>query len=213
MKIKRGDRYDIIGKIVKGKTVLDIGCVDHNFKEAIKIKGGEWLHGFICKKAKKCIGIDIEKREVEKLKKIGYNCINADAENFNLKEKFDVIVAGELIEHIYNAGKFLEIVKRHLKKNGKFILTTPNPYFFKHILQILLKGRPHLRHDHTCIYDPQTLSYLLERHGFKVEDVYWTNFSPKKYKLGYWISYLGYLNANFLIISSLGTENEKRNLY
>lgn len=207
--IKRGNRYEIIGKIVKGKNVLDMGCVDHDYEKAIQNNKEAWLHEFICKKAKKCIGIDIEKNEVNKLNKLGYHCICANAENFKLDEKFDVIVAGEIIEHLHNPGKFLKCVKKHLKKEGKFILTTPNPYHYRQIIQILLAGRPYIRTDHTCIFDPQTLSYLMKQYGFRIEDVYWINFTPNKYTIGYLISKFGYLNSNFLIIASLNDTNEK----
>jgi 2-polyprenyl-3-methyl-5-hydroxy-6-metoxy-1,4-benzoquinol methylase len=186
-----------------------MGCVDHDYEEAMRIKKDHWLHDFIYRNSKKCIGIDIEKEGVEKLNKMGYKCMYGNVENFNFKEKFDVIVAGEIIEHLFNPGNFLECVKKHLKKNGKFIITTPNPYFFRYLLQIILRGKPNIRYDHTSMYNIQTLSYLLEQKGFKVEYIYWINFSPKKYKLGYWISYFGYFNANFLIISSLFGKNER----
>ncbi len=207
--IKRGDRYEIIGKIVSHKNVLDIGCVDHDYEKAIKNNKDAWLHGFICKKAQKCTGIDLEKNEINKLNKLGYHCIHANAENFRLNEKFDVIVAGEVIEHLYNPGKFLECVKKHLKKGGKFILTTPNPYHYRQIIQILLAGRPYLRSDHTCIFEPQTLSYLMKQHEFEIEDIYWINFTPNKYTLGYIISKIGYFNSNFLVIANLSDKNEK----
>jgi 2-polyprenyl-3-methyl-5-hydroxy-6-metoxy-1,4-benzoquinol methylase len=200
---RKGNRNSIIERYIKGKNVLDIGCVDHDFEESMKSRGDDFLHAFISKKAKKCLGIDIEKKEIEKMNEYGYKCLHANAENFNLGKKFDVIVAGEIIEHLYNAGKFLESVKRHMNKESVFILTTPNPFFFKYILKAVIKGKPELRHDHTCIFDPQTLSYLMEKHGFEIIDIYWTNFSENKYKLSYWLSHFKYLNANFLIIAKL----------
>ena len=43
-----------------------------------------------------------------------------------LGRKFDVIVTGEILEHLPNQGLFLENAERHLKKKGVQILTTPN---------------------------------------------------------------------------------------
>lgn len=201
MKMKRGNRYEIIKSIVNGKNVLDVGCVDHDYEDSVKNKKDEWLHGFISRHAKSVTGIDTEKNEIRKIRNEGYRCLYGDAENIRLKKKFDVVIAGEIIEHLSNPGKFLDSVRRHLKKGGKLVLTTPNPYFFKYIIKVIFLGKAFLKEDHTCMYDPQTLSFLLKKHGFIVDDMYWINFSPKKYKLGYWISYWKQLNANFLVIS------------
>lgn len=204
METLRGNRLEIIKKYVEGKDVLDIGCIDHNYHEAKNLKGDEWLHGFIHKYAQSCVGIDIEKGEVEKLKKDGYEVYCANAENFNLHRKFDVIVAGEIIEHLDNAGNLLLSVKKHLKKDGHFLITTPNPYWFKYVLRIFLYGEPKIREDHTCMFTPQTLAYLLGRFGFNVEKIYWTNYDDRWYKLAYWLSFFKYSNANFLIVANAG---------
>ncbi len=41
-------------------------------------------------------------------------------------ESFDLVVAGEIIEHIYHAKNLLKEISRILKPNGHLILTTPN---------------------------------------------------------------------------------------
>lgn len=194
---RKGNRLDIIEKFVSNKDVLDIGCVDHEFDNSNS------LHNFICSKAKSCIGIDIEREQIQKMVDKGYECYYADAENFNLGKKFDVIVAGELIEHLFNPGNFLNSVKKHMRKDSIFILTTPNPFFFKYILGAIFSNNPGIRDDHTCLFDVYTLSYFLDSHGFKIIDSYWINFSERKYKLAYWLSFLKYLNANFLIVAEL----------
>ena len=70
--------------------------------------------------------MDYEADEIEKLKAAGYNVVSADATHFDLQQKFDAIVAGELIEHLSNPGLFLDCSSRHLQNNGLLILTTPN---------------------------------------------------------------------------------------
>ena len=47
-------------------------------------------------------------------------------ENFNLKKKYDIIFCYETIEHVYYYKKFLNSLKKHLKKDGYLILTCPN---------------------------------------------------------------------------------------
>lgn len=50
-----------------------------------------------------------------------------DAESLPFKDEiFDVIVAGELIEHLFNPTRFLRDCYRILKDKGILIITTPN---------------------------------------------------------------------------------------
>jgi 2-polyprenyl-3-methyl-5-hydroxy-6-metoxy-1,4-benzoquinol methylase len=50
--------------------------------------------------SKKVVGVDIQKEDVERLRKLGYEVVWGDVTTINLGKKFDVIVAGELIEHL-----------------------------------------------------------------------------------------------------------------
>ena len=54
-------REEIILKLCKGKTVLDIGCVDHS---ASTEKNNNWLHKKIKQVAKTITGLDYEKKEI-----------------------------------------------------------------------------------------------------------------------------------------------------
>ncbi len=89
---------------------------------------------FIVKNSRTCLGIDIEEKEIIKMKKEGYNVICANVETMQLNLKFDVIIAGELIEHLHNPGLFLNTLYEHLRDEGKLILTTPNPFNFRSFL-------------------------------------------------------------------------------
>jgi 2-polyprenyl-3-methyl-5-hydroxy-6-metoxy-1,4-benzoquinol methylase len=131
------------------------------------------MHDMICKEARYCLGVDIEKAELSKLREKGYNVKFADVEKMDLGKKFDVVVAGELIEHLSNPGSFVERTNLHLKKNGILILTTPNPLSFGIIYKKLLGKNVRVHDQHTCFFDAQTLGQLLNRYGFEVEEVYW----------------------------------------
>ena len=178
--------FDIILPYIKGKEVLDLGCVNHNSKYK---NDPLWVHGFLNKHSK-VLGVDILKEEVEKLKKEGYNIIYDDVETMNLNKKFDVIVAGELIEHLSNQGLFLENCKRHLKEKGILILTTPHTFNLRYSLMnlFLLRDNPKVCQEHTCQYSPQTIRELLERNGFNVLkidyfDLYGRFLGKLKYKM------------------------------
>ena len=113
------------------------------------------------------IGLDYQKEAVEQLRDRGYNVISGDAENLDLDERFDVIIAGELIEHLSNVGQFLDGVREHLRPDGELILTTPNPWAFHRFKQALF-GNVYCNEEHTCWFDERTLRQVTDRHGFEI---------------------------------------------
>lgn len=132
----------------------------------------------ICQESKQTVGIDIDKEGVNYLKKRGYDARVEDAQNFDLGEKFDVIVAGDVVEHLTNFDGFLKSVKKHLKNNSKFskfIITTPNVFFFRRTIKIILEGKPPVNPEHTCWFDEETLTQLLRRYGFRIDRIFYTS--------------------------------------
>ena len=96
------DRYILIKSVCTGKDVLDVGCVDHVASE--EMNRPLWLHKIIKSVAKSVTGVDFEREEVEKLRAKGYDVIYGDVETVDMGKTFDVVVAGELIEHLSNPG-------------------------------------------------------------------------------------------------------------
>lgn len=60
---------------------------------------------------KKSVGLEIDEESVKKLKSEGYSVLQGDAQNFDINQKFDVLVAGELIEHLDNQAYFSRPVR------------------------------------------------------------------------------------------------------
>lgn len=133
---------------IKNKRVLDIGVCEHDLEH---INSPEWKHAQICKLSSYCVGIDLDKEMVDELIKRGYNIKLVDATSDEyIGEKFDVIIIGDVIEHVDNPVKLLRFAKRHLSENGKIIATTPNPFFLPFVLTNLLKGTFMALAEHTC---------------------------------------------------------------
>lgn len=153
-------------KYVENRNVLDIGVVQHDMDKA---SSSTWLHRALSIKAKNILGIDIDSKGIEHLKNLHFNIEYADAQDFHLDKTFDVITAGDLIEHLDNPGGFLECVKEHLLSTGRLVLSTPNPFWWKTFFHLLLKGNSCPHPEHTCWFCEQTITQLLERHGFYVE--------------------------------------------
>lgn len=162
-------RIKIISSYIESKKVLDLGVLQHS---ANKANAPTWLHRYIADNADECIGVDIEKEGVQALSNMGYNVICDDVQKLDLGKKFDVVVAGELIEHLHNFEGFLTSVRKHLNDNGRFILTTPNALFIGYVLAAI-RNKLVIHEQHTCWFDDVTIEQLLCRFGFEIESIHY----------------------------------------
>ena len=167
------DIFSFVTGSVRGKDVLDVGCVAHT---AASSTDPRWLHKHIVQSARSTLGLDLLDTEAAKLRERGYNIVSGDATTADLGATFDVIVAAELIEHLDNPGGFIRNMRRHLKPGGLLILTTPNPFFALHwwewlVLDTKLKER--WNPEHVCWFDPFTLTNLLTRNDFTVQSIFY----------------------------------------
>lgn len=89
-----------------------------------------------------------------------------NAENFNIeKNKFDVIVSFQVIEHLYDSGAMLDNVRKHLKPDGIFLVTSPNLAGYG---ARLMREKWHgYREDHVSLKGKEEWDSLITSHGFK----------------------------------------------
>ena len=59
------DRISYLCDLVRGKSVLDIGVVEHT-RDAVKSR--DWLHGHLKRHAARCLGVDVLEEEVKYLR-------------------------------------------------------------------------------------------------------------------------------------------------
>ena len=165
------DREKIILEISKGKKVLHLGCTDHPFTME-RFMDGTLLHDKIQKIAKKLVGIDISKEGIEAMKYLGFvNLMLANVEEvmrIEPDEDFDVIVAGELLEHISNVGRFFENVSHIMNENTLLVITVPNAHSIKGFLRVLF-GNELIHPDHVYYFSPATIDHISKRYMFKVQ--------------------------------------------
>ena len=157
-------RFETLKPWLEEKRVLDIGCVKHDWKQHSR---SDWIHGLIVEHSREAIGIDISEEGVAELANRGYTIQMANAEDFYLETDFDVLFAGELIEHLENLKGFLNSCKKHMRADSKLIITTPNSFGIVYFVARLL-GINFVNSEHTCWFDEQTLEQLLNRHGIEV---------------------------------------------
>jgi len=80
-------------------------------------------------------------------------------------ESFDVIVAGEVIEHVApsDVDEMLCEMQRVLRVGGRLLLTTPNPGYLRN----RLTGRSVLGRSHLTQQEAKVLRFRLRMHGFR----------------------------------------------
>ncbi|MFH1426995.1 MAG: class I SAM-dependent methyltransferase [Patescibacteria group bacterium] len=76
--------------------------------------------------------------------------------------KYNLIYAYHVFEHISDPNEFLEKIKNLLKDNGKILLALPNTLKPEQPSERLF----HI--DHCFYYTPETLEFMLNKHGFKI---------------------------------------------
>jgi hypothetical protein len=91
-----------------------------------------------------------------------------------LSVTFDVIVAGDIIEHLNNIGNFLHCLKRHMTPETDLILTTPNPFDVERFIVCLIRNAVGVNPDHTVWLDPVVMWRTLDRAGLRIVGFTWT---------------------------------------
>jgi len=146
---------------LKNKMILDIGC------------GFGWFEAEALKKgAKEIVGIDISQETIrfarDNIKDKRASFLKDSAIKLSFPdEKFDMIVAWEVIEHVPQGSEkiFFSEIFRVLKKGGYVYLSTPNDNFFAKLFDpafFLLKHRH---------YRPNNLLSLASEANFKIEKI------------------------------------------
>lgn len=169
-KAKAVNKLDFIKTKSKGKSVLDLGCVRHSADFALS--DPNWLHKHIGLVASRVVGVDYLQKDVDILRERGYNVVYGDVTaQLAIHEKFDLIIAGDLIEHLSNFDGFIKNLKNLLKEDGRIIISTPNPFYIDLFFFVSLKRSYIINPEHTCWIDPQALSQLLQRFDFVIDEI------------------------------------------
>jgi SAM-dependent methyltransferase len=169
-------RLDLIREMCTGKKVLHLGCTNYPYTEDA-IEKHMLLHFELEKVATDLYGLDFDQKGINILRAAGAkNVFQGDLEKLeavDLNETFDVIVAGEMIEHLNNPGLFLEGIKRFMNPETVLLLTTINAYCGMRFVWYGLRGKrgrvEFVHPDHVAYYSYSTLKLLLERHNMHVE--------------------------------------------
>jgi 2-polyprenyl-3-methyl-5-hydroxy-6-metoxy-1,4-benzoquinol methylase len=157
----------LLGHVPTGARVLDVGCGEGRFAAALADTGAQ------------VVAIDVAEEPLSRAR-----ALRADLD-LRLVEpegpwpledsSFDVVWAGETIEHVANTAVWLSEVRRVLRSGGELLLSTPahGPLA---MLGLALSRRAFAAHfeprgDHLRFYSRATLTELLEDFGFEQLEV------------------------------------------
>lgn len=172
-------RFDKVLEYTKGKKVIHLGFADHLPLIEDKIKKRKWLHGLILENATKCIGVDIDTEATHFIsQKLGikdvyeHDITSGPLLDAITGDNWDVMILGELLEHVDNPVAFLKSIKERYGKYVKqIIITVPNAFDLGS-LRVLRRNREFINTDHRYWYSPYTLAKIGYQAGYNVDEFF-----------------------------------------
>lgn len=175
----------ILRRLPRGR-LLDVGYQKGSFADDLAREG--WA----------CTGLDLTRRDHPQVKTIQCDI----EEGFPVESGvFDVVTAGEVIEHMLDEAYFLQECHRVLKEKGLLVLTTPNLSFLLNRILVPLGQVPLFVHApyHYHFHTKRTLTRLLQEGGFCVERILASHilYSRRRHATGKIFEWLGDIFPTF----------------
>jgi SAM-dependent methyltransferase len=153
----------------KTNNLIDLGCSTGLFLDCAKKRG--W----------NVYGTEYAQESIDYCAQKNITVFKSDQlppEFFTIQ--FDVVTSFEVIEHINTPIVEMQLVKKILRLQGAFYVTTPN---FNAISRLLLKEKWNLIEypEHLTYYTPDTLHHLLKGYGFKKQFLVTTGISLSRF--------------------------------
>jgi 2-polyprenyl-3-methyl-5-hydroxy-6-metoxy-1,4-benzoquinol methylase len=163
------DRLDHLVDLARGRRVIHVGFVDTGCTE-MQAAAGTWLHSRLAAVATSLVGIDVNAAGVAAAVADGYeayavDCRDAAAVAALQIQPGDLVIAGEVIEHLDDPGAFLDGLHALCAPTGRLVVTTPNATGWFNSLAALV-GREINHPDHVVMFTWRTLTTLAGRHGW-----------------------------------------------
>ena len=160
----------LLALVGDGKRVLDVGCSSGYLARPLVTRG--------CT----VVGLELDPAAAAEAREVCEEVLVGDVESMELPFEpgsFDVVLCGDLIEHLRDPEAFLARVRPCLKGDGRLVLTTPNVANWAMRLGLLAgrwtyTERGILDRTHTYLFTRSTLVEMLERAGYRVVELDFT---------------------------------------
>ena len=164
---------------LKDIKILDIGC------------GGGLLSEPLSRLGATVTGIDASDRNIKiakmhlKKSKLDINYYCSSPESFEAKEKFDVVLNMEIVEHVDNVDFFLLKSSELLKKDGLMFIATLNKTLKSYVFAIIgaeyiLKWLPIGTHDWNKFLKPEDLIDICKNNSLDLNNLIGVKFDILK---------------------------------
>jgi len=133
-----------------GRRVLDLGCRDGALTQTY-LDGNE------------IVGVDADREALAEASRLGIETHWADLDQplDVADESFDVVVAGELLEHLRDPHALVAEIRRVLRPGGTFVASVPNAYRLKRRLLFLFGQSPESDPTHLQMFSPEDVHAVL----------------------------------------------------
>jgi SAM-dependent methyltransferase len=153
--------------------VAHLGCADSPYTEEL-LAAGMLLHARLVRVAR-VTGFDVDQGGLEQLRRAfpDERFVATDITDGVADEdrgRYELVIAGEVLEHVPDADSFLRATAALLAPGGRLCVTVPNACCPKIGLRSLA-GRESVHPDHRVYYGPRTLTRTLRGAGFEIESI------------------------------------------
>jgi 2-polyprenyl-3-methyl-5-hydroxy-6-metoxy-1,4-benzoquinol methylase len=153
----------LLAAVTPGTRVLDLGC------------GEGWFAAELSRAGAEVLAVDVAEEPLRRARErnpgLRTQLIDGEGEWEIADASFDLVWAGEVIEHVADTSRWLSELRRVLRSGGRLLLTTPQ-LGRAQLLSAALSRRAFARRfdpqgDHLRHYDARTLGVLITSFGFE----------------------------------------------
>jgi 2-polyprenyl-3-methyl-5-hydroxy-6-metoxy-1,4-benzoquinol methylase len=160
-------RRFLLDNVAAGQRVLDVGCGEGRFTAELVRAGAD------------AVGVDVAEKPLRRARalypQLDLRLLDGEGAWQLADASFDVVWAGEVIEHVADTAAWLSEIRRVLRSGASLLVSTPahGPLA---LARLALSQRAYAAHfdprgDHLRYYSRETLAALLGDFGFEAISV------------------------------------------
>ena len=196
--------------------LLDCGCSDGEFTNKLADKIG----------SRAVYGIEFVEEVAKRAEEKGITVYHSNLDkDFPIEsDTFDVVMANQIIEHLYNSDLLVKEIYRVLKNGGYAIVSTPNLASFHNLIALLFGKQPFPAHVsteailgnsfdpkhgmkhgskgeiHVRVFTYEALKELFEYYGFRVEKIVGVGYYPFPDRIASFLTRIDKRHAVYLTV-------------